>query len=175
MVFIDGENLAIRWKHQLGNASAPSHVEHVPNVFVWSPYLNMRQHIYCSIIRRHYYTSAPGDIKVRDSYIDQLKSLGIEAPYVFPRTKSRGSKRVDITLSVEMLAHAYQKNYDAAVLVAGDEDYVPLVDAIKGAGRRVFLWFFEDGLSYTLRRSSDYYFDIGRVLCDENAGKYFSA
>ena len=42
MMFVDGENLAIQWQHQLGNDKQQSHVECEPNVFVWSRFLNMR-------------------------------------------------------------------------------------------------------------------------------------
>jgi uncharacterized LabA/DUF88 family protein len=175
MVFVDGENLAIRWRHQVGDQNVPSHVQHEKDVYVWSPYLNMRQHMHCEVIRRHYYTSVQGDADTRDRITDQLKALGLESPQVFPRTKDKGSKRVDIALSVDMLVHAYQKNYDAAVLVAGDEDYVPLVTAVKNAGHRVFLWFVDDGLSAALKRSVDYYFDIALILSDPDAGRYFHA
>jgi len=57
--------------------------------------------------------------------------------------------------------------------VAGDEDYVPLVNAVKNAGRRVFVWFVGDGLSPALKRAADYYFDIGTVLCDPKAAQFF--
>jgi uncharacterized LabA/DUF88 family protein len=126
----------------------------------------MQRHLHCNIIRKHYYTSAGGDTDFRDSIVDRLKSPGMEAPYVFPRARTRGSKRVDVSLSVGMLTHAYHRNYDVAVLVAGDEDYVPLVEEVKNAGRRVFLWFCEAGLSPALKRSSDYYFDIADILCN---------
>jgi uncharacterized LabA/DUF88 family protein len=171
MVFVDGENLTSRWKKQLGDQPLPAHVQAMQDVFVWSQSLNMEHHR-CNIIRKHYYTSAIGDTEYRNSIFEQLKLLGIESPYVFPRNKTRGSKRVDITLSVDMLTHAYQKNYDAAVLVAGDEDYVPLVNAVKNAGRRVFLWFVDNGLSPALKRSVDYYYDIAEVLCNPRVGKY---
>ena len=46
-----------------------------------------------------------------------------------------------------MLTHAFRKNYDMAILVAGDEDYIPLVKAVMSEGRKVVLWFVEDGLS----------------------------
>ena len=41
---------------------------------------------------------------------------------------------------------------------------MPLVEAVKSEGRRVVLWFVESGLSDALRRSIDYYFDIGRLV-----------
>src|SRR5215467_12367049 len=77
-------------------------------------------------------------------YGNILKSRGIESPHVFKRTKSRGSKRVDISLSTAMLLNACRKNYDVVILIAGDEDYLPLVEAVKAEGRIVLLWFFED-------------------------------
>jgi uncharacterized LabA/DUF88 family protein len=173
MVFVDGENLSIRWKEQIGGQNLPTHVQYEPDVFVWSDILNMRNHRHCNIIRKYYYTSTVGDNDKRNLIFDRLKSLGIESPHVFPRTKAKGSKRVDITLSVDMLTHAYQKNYDAAVLVAGDEDYVPLVTAVKNAGRRVFLWFMDSGLSPALKRTADYHFDIASILCNPNPERYF--
>jgi uncharacterized LabA/DUF88 family protein len=49
-----------------------------------------------------------------------------------------------------------------AILVAGDEDYIPLVKAVMSEGRRVVLWFVEDGLSPKLVNAVDHYFDFGR-------------
>ncbi len=63
-----------------------------------------------------------------------------------------------------MLTHAFRKNYDIVILVAGDEDYIPLVKAVKSEGRRVVLWLVEDGLSSKLVNAVDHYFDLGKVL-----------
>jgi uncharacterized protein (TIGR00288 family) len=99
--------------------------------------------------------------------------MGIEAPRVFPRRRSGRSKRVDITLATEMLLHAHRKNYDIAILVGGDEDYVPLVEAVKSEGRRVALWALESGLSSALRKSADHYWNIGELLFRENNTQSF--
>jgi uncharacterized LabA/DUF88 family protein len=164
MMFVDGENLTIRWQQELAGQEKPSYVSHEKDVYVWTQYLAARNQNYVNIIRKHYYTSAIGDSKRLDAIFDELKSHGIEAPYVFKRTKERPSKRVDITLSVDMLSHAYQRNYDVAILIAGDADYVPLVSAVKRAGLRVFLWFLEKGLNPALRREVDHYFNISQML-----------
>ena len=63
-----------------------------------------------------------------------------------------------------MLSHAFRKNYDIAVLVAGDEDYVPLVKAVMSEGRRVVIWFLSDGLSPKLVDAADHFFDLDVVL-----------
>ena len=63
-----------------------------------------------------------------------------------------------------MLLHATRNNYDRAVLVAGDEDYVPLVEALKREGKMIFVWFLEDRLSPALKRNTDHYADLGEIL-----------
>lgn len=63
-----------------------------------------------------------------------------------------------------MLIHATRKNYEIAVLIAGDEDYVPLVEAIKSEGQRVFVWFVSNGLSPSLKRSADFFQSLDEVL-----------
>jgi uncharacterized LabA/DUF88 family protein len=167
MMFIDGENLAIRYKAELGERQPATHVKHIPDVMVWSRFAS-RVSDSEEYVRRHYYTSARGDEDSRTAIELQLKDLGIEAPRVFPRRRSGRSKRVDITLATEMLTHAHRKNYDIAVLVAGDEDYVPLVEAVKAEGRRVALWALGSGLSESLVRSVDHYWNIGELLFRES-------
>lgn len=109
-------------------------------------------------------TSVQGDDGRIIDVVEKLKAAGIEAPNVFKRTKNKGSKRVDISLTTDMLLHAARKNFELAVLIAGDEDYVPLVEAVKSEGRRVLLWFVSDGLSPALKRAADYFCDLDEVL-----------
>ncbi len=100
-------------------ASQASHVFYEPGVFVWSVGLN-NICFWGGVKRRHFYTSIHGDADRITEVIDRLKQAGVEAPNVFKRSKSRGSKRVDIQLATDMLLHAARKNYETAVLVAGD-------------------------------------------------------
>jgi uncharacterized LabA/DUF88 family protein len=95
---------------------------------------------------------------------DWIKDQGFETPRVFPKHKTKGSKRVDISLATDMLIHAARKHYDIAVLVAGDEDYVPLVRAVKSEGARVHVWFLRGGLNPQLRHESDYFVDLDEFL-----------
>ncbi|MBC8725818.1 NYN domain-containing protein [Paraburkholderia sp. 31.1] len=63
---------------------------------------------------------------------ESLKDLGLEAPRVFKKpSKEQRSKGVDITLCTDMLLHASRKHYDIAVLVSGDGDFVPLIEAVS--------------------------------------------
>lgn len=168
MYFVDGENLAIRYGailKETGRSPAPQ-VVYEPNILVWSPQLNEDGH---GVIRKHYYTSVPDDgVRIQQTEA-KLKSVGIEAPRVFRKDKDKGSKRVDISLSSDMLLHATRRHFDIAVLVAGDEDYVPLVRAVQGEGARVHVWFVSSGISPALQQVSDAFLDITYVLCAEQS------
>jgi|GEM_PF-1226410 len=164
MMFVDGENLAIRYGEMLGASKPPFHVSFVPNVFVWSTFANAADHTACEIVRRYYYTAVQGDEHKVEDIEEQLKNLGIEAPRVFKKTRGRRAKRVDISLATDMLSHAHRKNYDLAILVGGDEDYLPLLQAVAAEGRRIVLWALESGLSPALARAADHLFDIGHIL-----------
>lgn len=163
MVFVDGENLAIRYKAELGNSAPADHVVYEPDTYVWSPYIS-RIRGPQNYIRRYYYTCTTGDKLKIESTEDALQESGIDAPRIFHKVRNKRSKRVDITLATEMLTHAHRKNYDIAVLVAGDEDYVPLVEAVQNEGRQVVLWALKNGLSTSLRKTCDHYWDIGEAL-----------
>lgn len=171
MVFVDGENLAIRYSKILERQKQEraKHIKFKQDVYVWSAHLNHALTNWgVEVIRKYYYTSVQGDTVKLESIEEQLFECGIESFSVFRKDKGKGSKRVDISLATDMLSHAFRKNYDVAVLVGGDEDYIFLVEAVKAEGRRVVLWFVEDGLNLALRRKADYYFDIGKILFEGN-------
>jgi uncharacterized LabA/DUF88 family protein len=169
MVFVDGENLAIRYgnaKKQLGGSSEKAGVAYLPNVAVWSSALSPPSNTLSGtrIMRKFYYTSVQGDAPAVQNVADWLKQHGFEAPRVFQKNKTKGSKQVDISLATDMLIHASRGHYVIAVLVAGDEDYVPLVRAVQGEGARVHVWFLQDGLSPQLRHEADYFVDLNPFL-----------
>ena len=166
MVFVDGENLTLRYQDALAGAKPEKYVHFLQDVYVWSRFANIRHHMNCEVIRKYYYTVVQGDeLKIEEIEV-KLKEIGIEAPRVFKKQKGRSTKRVDITIATDMLTHAHRGNYDLAILVSGDEDYVPLVRAVKDEGCRVVLWFFwgDPGLSNKLVMEADYFFDISNFL-----------
>ena len=48
-------------------------------------------------------------------------------------------KRVDTRLVADMIHHAAVDSYDAAVLLSGDQDFVPAVEAVNALGKRVYV------------------------------------
>ena len=163
MIFVDGENLAIRFGSLLGTSPPESHVSYEKDTYVWSEVLNEGLKFY-EVVRKHYYTSAQGDEDALLVHEEALRTAGIEAPTVFKRVKGRSSKRVDVALVTDLLLHAFRDNYDVAILVSGDEDFVPAVRTVAAEGKVVVLWALQDGLSPALKRSADFYFDLSEVL-----------
>ena len=166
MTFVDGENLAIRFKsllEQSGFEEAPEDVVYERDVFMWSWRLHDSR---LQNIRTYYYTSVQGDDPKLQAVQEALEEAGVEAPRVFKKPRDRRSKRVDISLATDMLTHAHRGNYEVAVLYAGDQDYVPLVEAVKEEGARVYVRFFKDqGLSHDLYMAADEFTDItGKLL-----------
>ncbi|HEX2437922.1 MAG TPA: NYN domain-containing protein [Methylomirabilota bacterium] len=61
-------------------------------------------------------------------------------------------KRVDTRLVAELIHYAANNAYDAAVLVSGDDDFVPAVEAVNALGKQVWVATWSaDELSSDLR------------------------
>lgn len=167
MVFVDGENLAIWCGSMLGSRGTdlPKRTLFRQNVYIWNP--SIYRALSYENLRTFYYTSVQGDLPTVDEVKRELKNLGIQAPRVFKKAKGGRSKRVDISLATDMLTHAHRQNYDVAVLIAGDGDYVPLVEAVMSEGKRVHVMFVEDGLSPDLELAADKYTDLSELMFRE--------
>jgi uncharacterized LabA/DUF88 family protein len=163
MVFADGENLAFRFGDELGKKDVPTHVRFKPEVYVWS-YTLAEVLNKLEIVRKYYFTGATGAVDALFKIEDELRTLEIEKPIVFKRSKQRQCKRVDIALSTEILLQAVRDNFDVAILATGDEDFVPVVEAVMSLGKRVVLWSLSSGLSRSLARACDYSADLSPIL-----------
>jgi uncharacterized LabA/DUF88 family protein len=168
MLFIDGENLTIRAQklaERQGVAldDAKQFPVYRKNVYFWPagciPYHHQwtdRGYVAADAERCYYYTCTQGDELKRGKVHDALMQHGF-SPVVFHKPKpDKKAKGVDIALTKDMLMHAFFGNYEIAVLVSGDGDYVPVVEEIKRLGKRVVVAFFTDeGLNPELRRAAD--------------------
>jgi len=181
MMFVDGENLTIR-AQQLIEGHPDESVRgilkqcdyHLRDVFLWFPKQNGRYDLFEDEItvlrpyssRSYYYTSCIGDEGKRRGVRKSLYSLYFHGE-VFRRDKgTHRSKGVDIALAKDFLSHAFLDNYDVAVLVAGDADYIPLVQEVKRLGKTVFLASVSSGLSEDLKLEADLFLSLDAMLLD---------
>lgn len=150
VIFIDGAYL----QTQLKNSSLEA------------DYLNLADHLLAplresfplDLLRCYYYycppymSQEPTDdelkrMEVHKSFVSELQSLGRWAVRLGKLQKRwegqrevYEQKRVDVLLSVDMVRHAAAGHIQHAVLVAGDSDFVPAVEAAKEHGVTVSLW-----------------------------------
>lgn len=114
------------------------------------------------VLRRYWFGAIQGSPEHLLGKEKVLRDAGYEA-VLFPKIKGGREKGVDLAVAREMLIHGFNKNYQIAVLVAGDEDYLGLVQDLKRLGLLVVGLFFDSAaLSPRLRNA----FDAFQVLKD---------
>jgi len=170
MVFIDGENLVLRYQAMLDDGRiSRDEVVHEPDVFVWQP-ASVRPGMNV-VLRATYYTYAVGDEARLREVREMIRNLQFTQydvpgailpgqiyqlyPKVFKKAKGTRGKGVDIQMTVDILTHVYQNNLDVLYLVAGDGDYHPLVDEAIRMGKQVFIAALSSGLSDSLIDRAD--------------------
>jgi len=125
-------------------------------------------------VHTHYYNSprrrAEDEGKYRDqqrffNYLRTEKGLTLHLGRLEPRTRTYAScgasyvvnveKDVDVNLAVDMLAGAFDDQYDVCVLVSGDGDFANLLAAVKRLGKQVKVAYFGTGRARALTREAD--------------------
>jgi uncharacterized LabA/DUF88 family protein len=120
------------------------------------------------LIRIYYYNAKVGRREEPERYKDQqtfFASVGA-VPYTelrlghlvynnWPSTPPY-EKGVDVQLATDLLTHSFKNNYDTAILVAGDNDYVGALQAVKDNGKHVEVALFgKERTSRQLREVAD--------------------
>jgi len=129
------------------------------------------------LVRIYYYNARVGLREEPERYHDQQKFFaGVTAiPYCelrlgrlvyvnWPGTPPY-EKGVDVLLTTDMITHSYKNNYDTAILVAGDGDFVSAIQAVKDNGNHVEVALFgKESSSRQLRVVADQIITINSRL-----------
>jgi len=120
------------------------------------------------LIRIYYYNAIVGRREEPERYRDQqafFSSVGAipycelrlgRLVYVNWPNSPPYEKGVDIQLTTDLLTHSYKDNYDEAILVAGDSDYVGALQAVKDNGKNIEVALFgKERTSRPLRDVAD--------------------
>jgi uncharacterized LabA/DUF88 family protein len=73
-------------------------------------------------------------------------------------------KGVDILMAIDAITKAYTNQYDTAMFMMGDRDFIPLIEAVKDAGKKTMCVYYPRNSSKDLIRT----FDM-RISFDEKA------
>ena len=82
-------------------------------------------------------------------------------------------KGVDVQLAVDLISHAYQDNYDLAIICSGDADLLESVIQVKSLGKGVIVVSKvgdgedESTLSFAMRKYSDSVVDLGKLTPED--------
>jgi NYN domain len=92
--------------------------------------------------------------------IEKLHDTEVRFGAIRGSGRRRRQKAVDVQLTVYMLTMASNKLFDVAILIAGDEDFVPLVHEVQRRGISVVVAAVSRTTSAELRRIADRYVDM---------------
>ena len=173
-VFVDGENLAMRYKEMLNTRTSYGNVIHIPDVFVWSPRLTGSA-VTMDILRVAYYTSMIGDQSKLDEAARQISTTGYFSPrvhitsdgtqrlipHVFKRSNGQKKSRiVDIEITIDVM-RALSTDVEGILLLTGDSDFLSLVHEVtRRTSKQVYVGAFSSGLAEVLPRSVDRFIDL---------------
>jgi uncharacterized LabA/DUF88 family protein len=159
MVFVDGGYLESNLKKQWGDDVTVNYPDFRESLYTYLHLGTDRGISY--VIRIYYYDAAEeGNLppeqeakhkKINDTEYFELR-LGRLKKHADGRIKQKG---VDTLIAIDMVTKAYQNHFDVAVLLAGDDDFLDVVKAVKNAGKQVFGFYFDQLTSQQLKDSFD--------------------
>lgn len=168
-IFIDGSNFYHGLKENVG-------------------YANIDFEVFCDmlcgsrLLGRIYYYNTPviredDEVRYRDQqrFFDKLRKVPyLEIKYGRMQKKRNTAtgaqvtveKGVDVHIAVDMLYYAHNNAFDTAILISGDGDLVPAVNAVKHFGKHVENAYFEIGKSYHLGKAADKFMLLTKEIID---------
>ncbi|HIH87277.1 MAG TPA: NYN domain-containing protein [Methanosarcinales archaeon] len=109
------------------------------------------------LIRAYFYEGVIPDDDSKRSFHNALKAQGfhVETRPLVVRDGSFAEKGIDVMITTELLTHAFKDNFDIAVIVGGDQDYIVALKEVKREGKRIVLACFENSFSNEIQDIAD--------------------
>lgn len=165
MVFIDGGYLRETMKEFFGDDI----VDWIAlRKFLIEKFNELAEPFSANLIRIYYYDGVVSyrdeDYQKQKRYFNKIKlkkqySLRLGEAVRDGRGKLR-QKGVDILMAIDTLTKAYEKHFDAAIILTGDRDFLPLVRALKDTGKKIYGFYHRKTAPKDLRLE----FDIRHTL-----------
>tara|TARA_B100000700_G_scaffold324030_1_gene429171 strand:- start:6528 stop:7070 length:543 start_codon:yes stop_codon:yes gene_type:complete len=117
-----------------------------------------------SLVKIFYYNvrqELEGKIKIPDEQkkflasLNKVEKIEIKLGIWKEQNGSIVEKGVDVLLATDLVLNAVKNNYDHAIIVSGDGDFFPAIDAVKKEGKRVEVAAFESNISKEASESAD--------------------
>lgn len=100
----------------------------------------------------------------RKRFHDKLRHIGfrVMARDAYDSVRNE-QKEVDVAMACEMVVHALRDHYDVAVVVSGDRDFIPAIQHVQAAGKRVEVAAFEKSVAKEVIRSADKFYELEKL------------
>lgn len=192
LIFVDGENLFIRYQEMIkaGRKPAPDNIV-IGEQFVWNNRI-LNDELW-KIKRLSYYTSVVGDDEKlrlareqigKETFSCTLHETESGAKYSykgqiipFVRKKSSKSKKesiCDIAIAVDVMRACYRDHADAIWIFSGDGDFIQLFQEVVHSGKRVYAAALSSGLCNEIRFVVDEFFLLDKYLFIDEAASQTS-
>jgi len=98
----------------------------------------------------------PEEYKKQQKFFNYLLKVPLMDVY-FGRLEKRpdgkkAEKGVDVKLAVDLVVNAYKDNYDIAILVSNDADFIPAINEVLALNKKVYYVGFPKMKSYHLNK-----------------------
>lgn len=103
----------------------------------------------------------------KDKYLYRLRRLPrfeVRLGKLSKRGEEFEQKRVDVLLAVDLVRMSWDKQINKAILVAGDSDFVPPIQAAKDAGVLTQIYYSKTAVHDELLDACDDYFEMTQEL-----------
>ena len=141
MMFIDGANVF----HSCKNFREDYKIDH----------MKLRDELTkdYDLIRAYFYEAIYPNDDSKRSFHNALKAQGFHVE-TRPIVNSK-EKGIDVMLATELLTHAFKDNFDIAVIVSGDQDYIIALKEVKREGKKIVLACFKNSFSNVIKEIAD--------------------
>ena len=137
--------------------------------------LTNRGPIVGELIRAYYYDAIIEDIsdpkhQEQDKYLKNVRRndfYEVRLGRLVRTPEGYRQKGVDALIATDMIQKAYQGHYEIAVLLAGDDDLLDVVKAVKDSGKRIHGVYFQGHVSSRLEESFDVRHTLGLKEANE--------
>lgn len=110
-------------------------------------------------------TRAPfGEDDRSKKFHDKLRYMGyrVVAREAYDSNKDE-QKEVDVAMACEMVVHALRDHYDVAIVVSGDRDFIPAIQQVQSAGKKVEVAAFASSVGGEMRRAGDNFHELEKM------------
>jgi len=98
--------------------------------------------------------------KTQTDYLDKIEMFDLvevkRGHQIISKKETPRQKGIDTLMAIDMITKAYEGQYDYAVLLAGDADFIEVIKAVKNTGPKVVgAYFTETNVSSNFLKSFD--------------------